>query len=206
MTTARNNAELIVQARELGYLRDDWVTVDPTWGLGKFWTLWQPDVLYPSDLDLEKSPSGIPVDFTNMRVHRTGSIDAVVFDPPYKLNGTSTGKGPSASDAGFGVSGAYTSWQERHRLIRDGITDCVRILRPPARRRKGGMLLVKVQDQVCSGQKRWQTREFADHAESLGCRLVDMMHLSGIRKQPEGNSQQHSQINFSTMLVLRRER
>ena len=33
----------------------------------------------------------------------------------------------------------------------------------------GGTLLVKCQDQVCGGDVRWQTREFADHAESVGC-------------------------------------
>ena len=39
-------------------------------------------------------------------------------------------------------------------------------------------------DQVCSGQKRWQTHEFTRHAESLGCGLVDMMHVGGTSDQP----------------------
>ena len=66
----------------------------------------------------------------------------------------------------------------------------------------GGTLLVKCQDQVCSGQVRWQTREFLAHAESLGCRLVDMLHLQSYREQPPGRKQLHARRNYSTMLIL----
>lgn len=197
MSTARTNAELIEQCAELGYLRAEWLTLDPTWGHGKFWTLWRPQRLAGSDLDPALSPIGGCVDFTNLP-WVADWFDAVTFDPPYKLNGTSTGKGPSASDESYGVHGPNVSWQDRHRLIRDGITECVRVLKPK------GMLLVKCQDQVCSGAKRWQTREFADHAESLGCRLVDMLHPPGGRKQPKGRRQVHSRQNYSTMLILRK--
>lgn len=207
ISTAKNNSELIVQAHELGYLRDEWVTFDPTYGLGKFWTKWRPQTLIGSDLNVVRSPIGRSIDFTD-----TGwddnSFDAVVLDPPYKLNGTSTGKGSSVSDHSYGVED-YRTWQDRHRLIRGGITESLRVLKP------GGLLLVKCQDQVCSGQKRWQTREFAEHAETLGrnreaddfkpaCRLVDQLHLMGHRKQPPGRRQVHAQQNFSTLMVFRK--
>lgn len=195
-TTASNNAELILQCKELGYLHDDWAIIDPTYGLGKFWTLWCPRHLIATDLDPTKNPSRFPpVDFTAMP-YGTGIVPAVVFDPPYKLNGTSTGKGASASDANYGVDGKYVRWQDRHQLIRDGITECLRVT--------NDYLLVKCQDQVCSGKKRWQTREFAAHAEDHGAELVDMLHLGGYRKQPEGRRQVHSQQNYSTMLILRK--
>lgn len=198
ISTARNNAELIVQCRELGYLRDEWSIIDPTYGLGRFWSIWTPTRLEASDLDPAKNPHPLGVvDFTAMP-YGTATRDAVVFDPPYKLNGTSTNRGAATSDDSYGVAGPPTRWQDRHKLIRDGITDCVRVLRP------GGFLLVKCQDQVCAGAKRWQTREFADHAESLGCRLVDMLHLTGHRKQPPGRRQLHAHQNYSTMLVLRK--
>lgn len=200
MSTARTNAELIEQCAELGYLRAEWLTLDPTWGSGKFWTKWRPDWIVGSDLDPALSPIGVSRDFRDLPYRTDGQsgIEAVVLDPPYKLNGTSTGKGPATSDESYGVHGPNVSWQDRHELIRDGISECVRVLKPK------GMLLVKVQDQVCSGAKRWQTREFADHAESLGCRLVDMLHLPGGRKQPEGRRQVHSRQNYSTMLILRK--
>jgi len=125
---------------------------------------------------------------------RAGSVDVVVFDPPYKLNGTSTGLGPSAADARYGVSGAYASVAERHALILDGVAEATRV----ARRR----VLVKVQDQVCSGRVWWQTRLVADHGESLGCRLVDQLHVPGHRPQPGGRRQVHARRNYSTLLVL----
>lgn len=197
MTTARDNAELIEQTAQLGYLCAEWRALDCTYGEGRFWRRWRPEFLIGCDLDPIRSPLGMSVDFTDMPFP-DANFDAVVLDGPYKLNGTSTGKGSASSDESYGVAGPNVSWQDRHALIRNGITECVRVLAPK------GMLLVKCQDQVCSGQKRWQTREFADHAESLGCRLVDMLHLMGHRAQPPGRRQVHAQQNFSTMLVLRK--
>jgi hypothetical protein len=195
----RNNAELIADMPRLGYLQDDSVTLDPTYGRGRFWTLWQPRDLVKSDLHTGARGTDVfPWDFTNLNLVVSGVFDAVVFDPPYKLNGTSTGKGASAADERYGVT-EYASQGDRHALIRDGITECVRVLRV------GGTLLVKCQDQVNGGKVRWQTREFADHAEGLGCRLVDQMHIRSYRPQPPGRTQQHARRNYSTMLVLRRE-
>jgi len=197
--TWANNAELIRDAVvPLGYLRPEWLTLDPTYGLGRFWTLWQPGDLIACDLDPSRSDLG-PLDFRELHDVWPGpTFDAVVFDPPYKLNGTSTGKGAAASDQDYGVAQPAT-WQERHALILAGITSCTRVLRP------GGMLLVKCQDQVCSGKVRWQTRIFADHAESLGHRLVDRFDLASYRAQPAGRRQVHARRNTSTLLVFRLE-
>jgi hypothetical protein len=196
-----NNAELIAAIGVHGrYLRPEWVTLDPTYGLGRFWRHWRPAHLARHDLDPERAPDG-PADFTDLP-YDPGTFDAVVFDPPYKLNGTSTGKGAAAADAGFGV--ASSDWsrltlEQRHDLIRAGITECTRVLRP------GGWMLVKCQDQVWSGKVRWQTREFADHAEALGHRLVDRFDLASYRPQPPGRRQVHARRNTSTLLVLRLE-
>lgn len=193
----RTNAELIAHGVvPLGYLAPSMSVLDPTWGLGRWWRLWRPDVLVGSDLDPAKSP-GPAADFRSLP-YRDGVWDAVAFDPPYKLNGASTARGPAVSDEGYGVAVSYTRWQDRHELIRDGITESVRVLRP------GGHLLVKCQDQVSSGAVRWQTREFADHAEAQGCRLVDALHVVGHRRQPSGRRQVHARRNYSTLLVLRR--
>lgn len=194
ISTAKNNAELIVECRALGYLRDDWSTLDPTYGLGRFWTLWRPPALTAHDLDPEKAPHG-QQDFTDLPYSR-GTFDAVVFDPPYKLNGTG---GSHWSDESYGVAGPYEPWQDRMALCRAGITEASRVLR------SDGMLLVKCQDQVCSGKVRWQTIDFTNHAVTLGFRLVDMLHLQSYRAQPEGRRQVHARRNYSTLLVLRKE-
>jgi hypothetical protein len=190
----RNNAELIADCVRLGYVAGR--VLDPTYGLGRFWTVYRPDDLVATDLDQAKSPTGAPVDFTLMPWSDEW-FDTVVFDPPYKLNGTSTGRGGATCDADYGVT-EYGSVDARHDMIRRGIAECVRVLRV------GGHLLVKCQDQVNGGKVRWQTREFADHAEQLGCRLVDALHLPSYRPQPPGRRQQHARRNYSTLLVLRR--
>ena len=182
----RNNAELIVACHELGYIRHEHRVLDPTYGRGSFWRLWRPSSgLVFSDLRTDG------VDFRALP-WPAAAFNAVTFDPPYKLNGTAT----VAVDDRYGVA-EYASHAARHQLIRDGITECARVLAPR------GCLLVKCQDQVRGGKVRWQTREFADHGESLGLELVDMLHILGGRAQPEGRRQVHARRNFSTMLVLR---
>lgn len=193
ISNARNNAELMVQCRQLGYLADGRAILDPTYGLGRFWRLWHPNGLVGTDLNPAKSITGKSVSFTAMP-WSDAVFDSVVFDPPYKLNGTG---GSHPSDDGYGVADT-TSWQARHALIFAGITECVRVLRPR------GFLLVKCQDQVCSGQVRWQTIEFARHAQDQGCELVDMLHLRSYRAQPKGRRQVHARRNYSTLLVLRK--
>jgi hypothetical protein len=224
-STAQSNADLVTDVVRLGHLSPAMVTLDPTWGLGRFWTGWRPDRLVGSDLDPRRSPVGFPVDFTDLPWPRC--FDAVVFDPPYKLNGTG---GSHASDPDYGVATRGVSWQDRHALIVAGIEECVRVLVP------GGTLAVKCQDQVCGGAKRWQTRAFADAGERAGCVLVDQLHLYSWRPQPElqacrrcrrsghepirvnpvctacGGSgwfrvvQRNSAANYSTLLVFRKPR
>lgn len=222
---ARTNAQLVVACVQLGYLRHDMHVLDPTYGLGRFWRDWHPRHLVACDLDPTRSPLGHSIDFTDLP-YPAGCFDAVVLDGPYKLNGTG---GSHPSDDAYGVANTET-WRARHALICAGIADAARVLAP------GGTLLVKCQDQVCSGAVRWQTHEFTACAIEHGCDLVDMLHLVGYREQPEfvtcrrcrGTGMQrvrvhpvcdlcagsgrrprawrHAHRNYSTLLVFRRHR
>lgn len=187
----QGNAELIAECHRLGYLRDDDEVLDPTYGLGTFWRLWRPAHLTASDIDPDRSPIGRSVDFTDLPFGPE-TFDAVVFDPPYKLNGTPT----HTVDHRYGVAGAYTSRADRHRLILDGMAEATRVLR------LGGRLLVKCQDQVNAGQVRWQTDMVTRHAEDLGYRKVDALLLLGGRPQPPGRRQVHARRNYSTLLIF----
>lgn len=186
-----SNAELIADCARLGYLREEWRTLDPTYGYGTFWKLWAPKRLVATDLDPRKSRRD-PVDFTAMP-WSDRSFDAVVFDPPYKLNGTPDGAGV---DERYGVH-KPTDWRERMALIRKGIEECTRVLRD-------GYLLLKCQDQVCSGKVRWQTLDFTRHAEFLGLGLVDRFDFLSYRPQPNGRRQVHARRNSSSLLVFKR--
>jgi hypothetical protein len=130
-----------------------------------------------------------------------GYFDAVTLDGPYKLNGTAT----KAVDGRYGVD-TYAGPAERHGLICDGMTECTRVLRV------GGVLLVKCQDQVCSGRIWWQTDIFTRHGESLGLVKVDRFDMLGTgRPQPprsradgKPSVQQHGYGRPSTLLVFRK--
>lgn len=187
-----DNSALIADVAKLGYL--DGKVLDPTFGMGTWWKKWQPEYLVATDIDPAKNPfSGNPIDFTDLPGELRGPWDAIAFDPPYKLNGT-----PSDPDERYGV-GLVASWQERHELICRGIAHLSRFIRP------GGYLLLKCQDQVCSGAVRWQTRDFAVHAERHRLVQVDRFDMIGhARPQPmNSRRQRHAHGRPSTLLVFR---
>lgn len=204
--TYRTNAELIEAVHRLGYLKDDDLVLDPTYGLGVFWKNWRPENLIASDLDPDKCPADQePADFTDLP-WVDNSFDAVVFDPPYRLNGTPDkwtmpeGSGQVGFDYAYGVHLAM-DWKERMELCKAGVRECVRVVKPR------GYVLVKCQDQIASGKARWQTIEFAQTAVDLGCRLVDMLHMNTHhRPQPPGRRQIHARRSYSTLLVLKKEK
>lgn len=194
----KTNAELLAHAVvPLGYLRREWITLDPTHNTGKFWTLWRPQTLLRGDLDPAYSP-----DFPGgLDATRTGllndSVDVTVLDGPYRLNGTPD----MPFDPSYGID-QKVPWQERIAIIERMITEAARI--------STQYVLVKAQAQVCSGKVRWQDRIFADHAESVGLELVDRFDMCPPhRKQPTHNSdgserrQVHARRNNSTLLVFK---
>lgn len=187
-----SNGHLIADCARLDYLRPEYRTLDPTWGYGTFWKVWEPLVLVACDLNPDKSPLGYSVDFTNLPFDDR-SFDAVVFDPPYKLNGTPTDIG--GVDERFGVH-EYARWQDRMKLIRDGARECARV--------SDLMLVVKCQDQVVSSKIRWQTRAVADEVEPLGFGLRARFDFLGGRPQPGGRTQKNPQSCSSQLLVFQR--
>lgn len=183
------NAELIADiATGLGYITEWDRVLDCTYGLGKFWDLYRPKMLVKSDInprfdDVDKQ------DFTQLP-YADGTFDVVVFDPPYKLNGTDQGEG-----ARYGVE-TPQSLSARLHLIRDGLCECIRVTK------LGGMIMVKCQDQVANGAVQWQRFEVHGWAKAKGARLTDMFDMLGGREQPDGTSQMHARRNASTLMVF----
>jgi hypothetical protein len=178
-------------------------TLDCTWGLGNFWAEWTPGdgCLFGTDIKPGCSPSAPEgVDFTDQPWDDC-EWARVVFDPPYKLNGTPD---PEV-DARYGVDGRV-EWQTRMKLIAVGFAECLRIVKI------GGFVLVKCQDQVCSGKVRWQTHMLYDMAMTGNwggvAVLRDRFDLIGkARVQPmKGRKQGHAHGRGSTLLVFERVR
>jgi len=166
----RTNAEMIRDAVvPLRHLRPEWSTVDPCWGLGLMWTLWEPEVMYGYDLDPAKSPTGLSVDACNVP-HDDHSVDVAFLDGPYKLNG----RPDVPVDSRYGVH-EWATREGRHQLLRNIVTDGCRY----ARHR----VLVKAQDQTNGGRVRWQTEMLTEHARDLGWEKVESWLFPSYRAQ-----------------------
>jgi hypothetical protein len=183
----RSNADMIADIAKLGYL--DGHVLDVTWGRGRFWTVWQPTKLTAHDR--------FTLDGVDFRVppYEDDRFDVVVLDPPYKLSGT-----PSLGDFDnrYGVD-VPERWQDRMEHIGVGVVECARVTRV------GGYLLIKVQDQVCSGEVRWQTDIVTEIAARANCKKVERFDLPHRgRPQPRGRTQKHAHGRSSTLLVFRK--
>lgn len=181
----KDNGAMIADVAQLGYISG--TVLDVTYGQGTFWKYWTPPVLITHDLAIDG------VDFRRLP-EGDGSVDTVVLDPPYKLSGT-----PALGefDERYGID-VPMAIDQKHMMIKRGIKEAERVLRVK------GHLLLKCQDQVSSGQVRWQTFEFTHSAMMLGFRLVDRFDMLGKgRPQPKGRRQVHAQGRPSTLLVFK---
>lgn len=190
-----NNAAMMRDVAKLHdgrYIRG--VMLDVTYGRGGFWNL--DTGLVPvgaARLMIHDLYTVDGVDFRKLP-EATASVDTVVFDPPYKLNGT-----PALGDMDnrYGVDKTSNRWQDTHQLICEGISEASRVLKPK------GHLLLKCMNQVCSGRVRWQTDEFTAHAATVGFRKVEQLEfLREGRPQPTGVRQVHARRNLSSLLIF----
>lgn len=181
-----NNSDLIADCQRLGYIKGR--VLDPTYGLGNFYNVYRPDNLVTGDLI---TPADMTLDFTSLPFPNH-SFDTVIYDPPYKLNGTPT----DYVDDRYGV-GAYTRWQDRMALMIRGQVECARVVK------KGGFLLTKCMDQVVSGKVRFQS-DILTNVTTLE-KVDELLFLTNPREQPHAR-QVHSRRNYSTLLVFERVR
>lgn len=189
----RNNAELIAAVASLGWLPEP--VLDLSYGDGKFWTDYRPERLVTNDLDPDKQAEHRwDVRSRPVPPEWLAAFGAVVWDGPYRLSGTQ-GSGRAGFDGRYGLGVEYSHWRDKLAVLEDGTRAAVLCTRP------GGVTLVKCQDQVSGGQKRWQTRVLADAGEQHGARLMDMLHL--VRK-PRSGAVKHASSNYSTLLVFKR--
>lgn len=187
----KTNGAMIADAARLGYL--DGHVLDPTYGLGLWWTDWKPERLTASDLDINKSPLGTSVDFTDLP-WKDETFDAVAYDPPYKLQGSAHDKAQSNR---FGVDVRRTR-DELHALMNGGLRECARVTKT------GGCVLAKCQDQIEGGKMRWQTDMLTRTGMSCCLLKVDRLQMPSYRAQPSGRNQRHARNNFSTLLIFRK--
>lgn len=184
----RDNSELIDACRRLGYISDSALTLDPTYGLGNFYNVYRPRWLVTGDAHTR---ADMKLDFTRLPF-RSATFGTVIFDPPYKLNGT-----PSYADRPYGVH-TYTRWQDRIALMRLGQNECARVVKV------GGLVLTRCMDQVVSGKVRFQSDIMTEAGKNTSLRKIDqLLLLTNPREQPHSR-QVHSRRNYSTLLVFQK--
>lgn len=201
------NAELIAEVAKLGYLRQRSTVIDPTYGEGKWWTIFRPDNLICHDL--------FKLDGVDFRHLPEGDMcaDAVALDAPYVASG---GRETSTIDEmndryGIGKTiehgGNPTTPAENQDLMHGGMKEALRVLKPK------GILLVKCMDYITSGHL-WPATHYAiEYGLDLGFEYLDRFeHVGGTGPQPDKNLdgsdriQVHARRNLSTLLVFRAPR
>ena len=186
-----SNAQLIADVARLGYL--DGTVLDVTYGEGAFWRVYSPPGLITNDLH-KANPTGLHDDYRALSFE-DNAVDVVVFDPPYKLNGTPA---MGAMDDRYGTSRRTTRAEVLDDIVA-GALEGLRVTR--------GLLLTKCQDQVEGGKVRWQTDILTRAVEDAGGRKVDRFDLvTHPRAQPGGRRQLTARRNHSTLLVFAKAR
>lgn len=200
----RSNAELIEDIARLGYLREDWLTLDPTAGRQTWWKAWRPRQLVTVDL---YKPADLRADFTDLPF-ADSTFDAVAYDPPYVCAGGRTTTGMADMHDRYGLTNAPTTARGVQQTINDGLAEMHRVVKP------SGIVLTKCQDYVSSGSLWLGTHHTLIHALELGFRVVDRIeHITNPRPQPKRHradgtptKQLHARRNLSTLFVLRKPR
>lgn len=189
-----NNAQLIVDCVELGYIVGS--VLDLTYGEGNFWTKHRPEDLVTNDLFKE---ADFNEDWRSRTQWQSESFTTVVFDPPYKLagardNGGSSGGGLTMDDR-YGTEQYSPVSSVRQDLI-SGTQEACRL--------SSQFVIVKCMDQVAGGKVNWQTDDVTLAATECQFRKVDLLMLKRGRAQDPERRQLHARRNYSTLLVFER--
>lgn len=168
--TFGTNAELIASVAGL-YLTAGDVVADVTYSSGRFWS--KTDLsrfrFLASDLlaQRDKRTMVLACDFRALP-YRDGSVDALVFDPPYIH---APGKGMLNTRYNGLQTTDMASYADIIALYETGMAEAVRVLRD------GGQLWVKCKDTLASERQRWSHITIFELADKLGLYARDLFLL-----------------------------
>jgi hypothetical protein len=192
-TSWSSNAHMIEDCFSLGYLSQEALTLDPTYGRGGWWKRQKPNTLITHDL------ANDGINFHNLP-YNDNHFDAVVYDPPYVATGGRSTTGiPDFFDR-YGLKNAPRTPIDLQNYINKGLTECDRVLTSK------GFLLVKCKDYISSGKLWIGTHHTLTHALNINLTLVDRLEYitSGV-VQPANRRQIHARRNLSTLFIFKKQ-
>ena len=178
------------------YVKPQSVVADVTYGQGVFWRRVPHDAyqLLPSDLSIGVDCRNLPYD--------DGSIDCVVFDPPYMHTPGGTAHVNHQNYENYYRNNLATSEKKYHEAVLDlyfsAAREAIRVLK------EGGIYIVKCQDEVCANQQRLTHIELINELQSYGFVTEDLFVV--VRTNKPGVSrilkQAHARKNHSYFVVF----
>lgn len=181
-----NNAGLISKVAALYFSEGDTIA-DVTYGKGVFWREVDPVKYKIVGTDIKTG-----IDFRNLP-YKSESFQHGVLDPPYARVGLG------------GMEQCYnttksSSHAEIMELYRYGLKELNRIIKP------NGFILVKCQDEVCSGKQHWSHIEIKDMAEEMGLYTRDLFIFVNTKTPKVYYKQRHTRKNHSYLWIFEKRR
>jgi hypothetical protein len=169
---------------------------DVTYGKGVFWRQVPKDAyrLFPSDLSSGVDSKHLP--------YESGSLDCVVFDPPYMHTPGGTAHKNHQNFENYYRNNQASSGKKYHEAVLDlyflAAKEAFRVLKD------GGVYIVKCQDEVCANQQRLTHVEIINQLGTYGFVIEDLFVV--VRTGRPGVSriltQAHARKNHSYFLVF----
>ena len=182
------NGAMFADIAKLGWF--DGHVLDLSYGLGVFWNDFTPEHLVTNDIDPEKGAHS--EDARRPPLTWYSRFDAVVWDPPFKMQGT-----PGEVMKGrYGIDEARTGKDTMDLVLRGavGAAECAR---------GGGRILVKCQNQICGGRYVDQVGRISQAMLRAGCKQGPIFYLvSSPRPQPSDRRQVNPRNNVSQLVTF----
>ncbi|GAA1494731.1 DNA methyltransferase [Curtobacterium herbarum] len=196
-SSAGNNADVFPDILDL-YVDHGATVADVTFGNGAFWSK-----VDRTDITLLATDLRDGVDCRDLP-YESGSIDAVVLDPPYMHT---PGQGAHVGHQNFenyyrNNATQSTSGAKYHEAVLelyfDAAREALRVLRD------GGMFIVKCQDEVCANKQRLTHVELINEIEPMGFQTEDLFVVTRLTKPGVSRQirQRHARKNHSYFLVF----